>query len=81
MARLRDADVALVFTDLDEAAFTLTPGEPLWAVSTGGDATLPQVRTSAHDFVSWATKRADWRTMGVQADGAAAATLDALNVI
>lgn len=73
--------VTLVFTDLDDAAFTLAPGDPLWTVAEGAADGVPEVRTTAHDFVSWATKRADWRSMDVQADGAAAATLDALNVI
>ena len=73
--------VTLVFTDLDDAAFTVAPGEPLWTVTPGTDGALPVVRTTAHDFVSWGTKRADWRSMGVHADGAAAATLDAINVI
>lgn len=73
--------VNLVFSDLDGAGYTLAPGAPLWIVTSGVDAALPAVITSAHDFISWGTKRADWRTMDVRADGAAAATLDAINVI
>lgn len=73
--------INLVFTDLDNAAFALAPGDGLWTVAAGADAALPTIATTAHDFVSWATKRTDWRTMGIQTDGAAADTLDALNVI
>lgn len=73
--------VNLVFSDLEGSSFALSPGAPLWTVTPGSDPTLPTVTTSAHDFVSWSTKRADWRTMGIEADSAAAATLDALNVI
>jgi hypothetical protein len=41
------------------------------------------VTTSAHDFVSWGTKRSDWResTTGDTADPYVAAVLDAINVI
>lgn len=77
--------VNLEFTDLDGATWALTPGDPLWTVRAGADETLPTARTSAHDFVSWGTKRADWRAMGVTVvagdGGGAAATLDAINVI
>jgi hypothetical protein len=71
----------LVFSDLDGASYALAPGDGLWTVSSGADEGLPAVVTTAHDFVSWGTKRTDWRTMGIEADGPLAATLDALNVI
>jgi len=47
---------------------------------TGGDAT---VKSSAHDYVSWGTKRTGWRdSCTVTGDeAAAAAMLDALNII
>ena len=51
------------------------------AVAPGTDDSLPICVTSAHEFVSWATKRADWRTHAQLTDQAAAATLDAINVI
>ena len=75
--------VNLVFTDLRHSVHTLRPGAPgeLWTVAPGTDDSLPICVTSAHEFVSWATKRADWRTHAQLTDQAAAATLDAINVI
>ena len=72
--------VNLEFTDLGTTS-ALRPGDPHWTVTDGADASLPTAVTTAHDFISWGTKRADWRAMGVSADGAAATTLDAINVI
>ena len=63
--------------------YTVTPGNPLWTVAPGSNPAFPTAITSAHSFVSWATKRDDWRTsVTVQGDAASAApTLDALNII
>jgi uncharacterized protein (TIGR03083 family) len=63
--------------------YTLAPGTPFWTVTPGRDSSLPTAITSAHSFVSWATKRADWRdSVTVEGDLATAApTLDALNII
>ena len=55
-----------------------------WQVSAGSVDGLPIASGTAHDFVSWATKRADWRdtwTLSGDDADAAAATLDAFNVI
>jgi uncharacterized protein (TIGR03083 family) len=71
--------VNLQFTDIDRS-FSLIPADPLWVVSDGAAGDLPTARTSAHDFISWGTKRADWRSMGVQV-ASAEHTLDAINVI
>ena len=66
--------------------YTVAPGPELWTVAPGRDDAFPTAVTSAHSFVSWATKRADWRNH-VTLDGAAnmaaaaATTLDALNII
>lgn len=78
-----DLGVNLVFTDLRHSVFVLRPGEPgeLWTVLPGTDDSLPICVTSAHAFVSWSTKRDDWRTHAQLTDPAAAATLDAINVI
>lgn len=65
----------------------LTPGdqtaEPRWVVAHGADDDAPVVRTTAHDFVSWGTKRSDWRasSRGDVADERVGAVLDAINVI
>ncbi len=74
--------VNIAFSDLG-SSFAVRPaaaGEG-WTVTEGADGSLPTASTTAHDFVSWGTKRADWRSMGMQLDGAAADTLDAINVI
>jgi uncharacterized protein (TIGR03083 family) len=73
----------LRFSDADES-YILRPGTP-WIVEAGSDAGLPTATTTSHDFVSWATKRADWRAADVTITGPnaeqAATTLDALNII
>jgi uncharacterized protein (TIGR03083 family) len=66
------------------SSYALRPGNAgeVWTVSAGADSSLPTAATTAHDFVSWGTKRTDWRHCGVKiSDAAAAATLDAINVI
>ncbi len=75
--------VNLVFTDLHHVLYTLRPGAvgEQWQVSHGTDAALPVAVTSAHEFISWATKRTDWRGHVQLTDQSAAATLDALNII
>lgn len=73
--------VNLEFTDLGGESYRIETGSPGWTVSVGSDPSLPTATTTAHDFISWGTKRADWRSFGVSADGAAAVTLDAINVI
>lgn len=88
-AALADAPGRAVNIALDgEAADTwcLSPGTSdgdHWVVAHGADDDAPVVRTTAHDFVSWATKRADWRetTTGDVDDPEVAAVLDAINVI
>lgn len=77
--------INLVFvTEAGDVAYALRPGQPggLWTVTDGVDQSQPSATTTAHDFVSWGTKRADWRSAGVHmADAAGAETLDAINVI
>lgn len=60
--------------------------QPPWTVRPGAEPSLPTVSGAAHDFVSWGTKRADWRQAGLAFDDQSsieslAPTLDALNVI
>ena len=78
-----DHGVNLVFTDLEHSAYALRPGADggLWTVTPGADDSLAVCATSAHEFVSWSTKRSDWRTHVHLSDHVAAPTLDALNVI
>jgi uncharacterized damage-inducible protein DinB len=79
-----DTGLNLVFDGPAAGSWVLRPGSP-WTVTPGSDPSLATATTSAHSFVSWATKRADWRASGVTVSGptlsGAEATLDALNVI
>jgi uncharacterized protein (TIGR03083 family) len=78
--------VVLAFDGPGGGTYTLAPGEPHWTVSEGATTGAPTARTTVHDFVSWGTKRSDWRdcvqledvgSVGAQV----AAVLDAINVI
>ena len=65
-------------------SWCLSPGDgSRWVIANGADDDAPVVRTTAHDFVSWGTKRSDWRdsSAGDVADPAVASVLDAINVI
>ncbi len=75
--------VNLSFEGPAAGEYAVTPGTPLWTVAPGRNPSFPTAITSAHSFVSWATKRADWRDcVTVEGDLAAAGpTLDALNII
>ena len=76
--------VNLVFEGAGASVWTLAPGDDLWTVSSGITAGLPTFTSTAHAFVSWGTKRADWRDHGILNDnssGAAAHVLDVINVI
>lgn len=77
------------FDGVPDSEFVLAPAlEPdgVWTVVPGRVEGAPTCRTTAHDFVSWGTKRADWRASS-QLDGEADATeqaagvLDAINII
>lgn len=78
--------VVLAFDGPGGGTYTLAPGSPLWTVGEGATSGAAVARTTVHDFVSWGTKRSDWRAC-VQLDGAdgvgasVAAVLDAINVI
>lgn len=75
--------VNFVFTDLQHVTYRLVraPGDGPWEVHQGTDNHHPVAVTSAHEFISWSTKRDDWRAHTQLTDEAAAATLDALNII
>jgi uncharacterized protein (TIGR03083 family) len=76
--------VNLVFEGSAASAWTLVPGDALWSVTSGVAPGQPTFTSTAHAFVSWGTKRADWREHGVLSgdhSGDAAAVLDAINVI
>jgi len=76
----------LELTGVGGGAWTIHPAEPgalaviEESTSTPADATI---RSGAHEFVSWGTKRSDWRTACSLAGDtdAATAVLDALNIV
>jgi len=75
--------VNIVFEGSLAASYCLAPGDGVWTVTEGAATDTPTITTSAHDFISWATQRADWRSLSTgdfdHAD--AAAVLDVINVI
>lgn len=79
--------VNLVFDGPAANSYCLTPGDPevspTWVVANGADDDAPVIRTTAHDFISWATKRADWRgtSTGDVDHPDVKRVLDAINVI
>jgi uncharacterized protein (TIGR03083 family) len=75
--------VNVVFEGAGGGRYLLAPDGDSWTVSEGSDADAPTITTSVHDFVSWGTKRSDWRD-GVTGDGDhpdVASVLDAINII
>jgi hypothetical protein len=72
-----------VFDGPGGGSFVLAPGAEVWTVTEGSDPAAPTVRSTVHDFVSWGTKRSDWRasTTGDVDDPAVASVLDAINII
>jgi hypothetical protein len=75
--------VNLVFDGPGGGSFLLAPGDDGWSVTEGSDPDAPTVTTTVHEFVSWGTKRSDWRdsvTGDVDRDGVAD-VLDAINII
>lgn len=87
LARVVQQPVNLVFDGPAANSWCLTPGDPnagsLWVVANGADDDAPLVRTTAHDFVSWGTKRTNWRdtSTGDVSNEAVCAVLDAINII
>lgn len=80
-----DRPLNLVFTGPGAGTWAIRPGDPFVTVTEGAaDDAVATVTSSAHDFVSWGTKRRSWRDLGVTVAGDeayAAAVLDAVNVI
>lgn len=75
--------VNFVFDGPGGGSFVLAPGPDRWVVSGGSDPDAPTVRSTVHSFVSWGTKRADWRdsTTGDVDHPGVPDILDAINVI
>ncbi len=87
LAAVPQQPVNLVFDGPAANSYCLTPGDPSagprWVIANGVDDDAPLVRTTAHDFVSWGTKRADWRgtSTGDVSNPNVALVLDAVNII
>ena len=74
--------VNLVFEGDGGGDYVLAPGPDGWTVDPGTDPAAPTVRSSVHDFVSWGTKRSDWRlSVTGDVDDDVAVVLDAINII
>lgn len=75
--------VNLVFEGPGGGNYVLAPGDDGWTVTEGSDANAPSITSGTHEFVSWGTKRSDWRdsTSGDTSNPDVAAVLDAINVI
>ena len=75
--------VNLVFDGPAANNYCISPGPDGWTVSNHHDDDAPVIRTTAHDFVSWGTQRADWRgtSTGDVSNERVAAVLDAINII
>lgn len=77
--------VNLVFEGPGARSQQLVPGdgETGWSVVDSVDASVPTITTTAHDFVSWATQRADWRASctGDVDNADVGKVLDAINII
>ena len=73
----------LVFEGPGGGSWTLAPGADLWTVTAGRDSHAPSAISNAHDFISWGTKRADWKDSTRLENGNAdsEAVLNAINVI
>ncbi len=75
--------VNLVFEGPGGGRFVLAPGDDGWTVGESSAPDEPTITTSVHDFVSWGTKRSDWRdeVTGDSDNSEVASVLDAINVI
>jgi uncharacterized protein (TIGR03083 family) len=78
-----DQAVNMVFDGPAADTFCISPGPDGWMVANHRDDDAPVIRTTAHDFVSWGTKRTDWRgtSTGDVGNERVAAVLDAINII
>ena len=73
----------LVLEGAGGGSWVVAPSEELWTVTPGSNADAPTAISTAHDFVSWGTKRSPWQKSTVLQNGNADAetVLNALNVI
>lgn len=78
-----DQVVNLVFDGPAADTFCISPGPDGWTVANHRDVDAPVIHTTAHDFVSWGTKRTDWRgtSTGDVGNERVSAVLDAINII
>ncbi len=80
-----DRPLSLVLEGAGGGSWIIAPGERLVTITSAtADDAAATVTSSAHDFVSWGTKRRGWRDLGVRVDGDVdygASVLDAINII
>ena len=83
LAEAPDRSVNLVFDGPAGGGWLVAPGAGGWTVTEESDPAAPTIHTRVHDFVSWGTKRSDWRdsATGDIDDADAATVLDAINII
>ena len=77
------APVQIDLTGAGASSWLLTPGDEGVEVRAGGGEAAATVTSTAEDFVSWGTKRSDWRdSCRVEGDeDVAAGALDAIDII
>ena len=75
--------VNLVLEGPGGGRFVLAPGDEGWSVRESTAPDRPTVTSSVHDFVSWGTKRSNWRKQvtGDTDNPDVAGVLDAINII
>lgn len=83
LAAAPQVTVNIAFDGPGGGDFVLAPGAEGWTIADGSAEGAPSVRSTVHEFVSWGTKRSDWRTAvsGDTADPDVATVLDAINII
>jgi len=83
LATVPQVTVNLILDGPGGGEFTLAPGADGWTVTGGSIPGAPTVHSTVHDFVSWGTKRSDWRSevTGDIDNTDVAAVLDAINII
>jgi uncharacterized protein (TIGR03083 family) len=73
--------VNLAFEGPGGGDFVLAPGDAGWTVNAGTSPDAPTIVSTVHDFVSWGTKRSDWRGQVSGDTDRVAPVLDAINII
>ncbi len=83
VAAVLDRPIGLRLTGPGGGDYTMAPAPDRPVVTTGITDVAAVATSSAHEFVLWGTKRADWRSStATEGDrDYAAAVLDAINIV